>query len=528
MLGSLRGSAPQRNGNGAGFGWAKLPAGKASPALPRVAYDAAVLERIAVHQTRLRVPGVGLDARGVALGSRGLVLLPSLDRLIAFLAVYTEQQTLGGLAESLRIEIVRSKLGTREVALSFDAGGSDRMDRIGEVARLTGGFTFTGTSRHFVQYRDAGAPFGYDATEITATDQPLALYHTTFSQVYDVERTVELESLLLRLMPHADPGAELGSEPVWILAESGLGPSVLSYFARSNVDAEVGVAEWPPETSFDDQPVRRFLFRVEQLPPRMRPLLKGTPGLTAFVPVTPGAAVEHGYHHPIALEACPVFDAEGLVMFRGRGEPALRLGQLPVLADIRSLQRADVVADEAALTGKNEASPTVRIPVRLLPDPASPSSVTAVLVPPDELQLLRRLAYALSTETIRDTRIAITNAGAFVMGTAGVATVPLGFLYWSLHSRVLVPCGARLVPAVGAEVLFEALGAPGDRIIFFRTDGSAVAVPDKAFEPLESALLEAQKWAPIQVTELEEVFETDLPTVWLDELGLSALRGVNG
>ena len=40
-----------------------------------------MLERIALHQTRLHTPGLGLDAKGVALGSKGLVLLPSIDRL---------------------------------------------------------------------------------------------------------------------------------------------------------------------------------------------------------------------------------------------------------------------------------------------------------------------------------------------------------------------------------------------------------------------------------------------------------------
>jgi hypothetical protein len=38
-----------------------------------------MLERVAVHQTRLRTPGLGLDARGVALGGKGVVLLPSID-----------------------------------------------------------------------------------------------------------------------------------------------------------------------------------------------------------------------------------------------------------------------------------------------------------------------------------------------------------------------------------------------------------------------------------------------------------------
>ena len=63
--------------------------------------------------------------------------------------------------------------------------------RVAALAKLVGGMVFTGTSRHFVQYRDLAAPFGYDALEITATDAPLVLYHATFSQVYEVERTIE-------------------------------------------------------------------------------------------------------------------------------------------------------------------------------------------------------------------------------------------------------------------------------------------------------------------------------------------------
>ena len=45
-----------------------------------------MLERIALHQTRLRTPGLGLEGKGVALGAKGVVLLPSLDRLASPLA----------------------------------------------------------------------------------------------------------------------------------------------------------------------------------------------------------------------------------------------------------------------------------------------------------------------------------------------------------------------------------------------------------------------------------------------------------
>src|SRR5687767_10586132 len=266
-----------------------------------------MLERVALHQTRLRVPGVGLDARGVVLGARGLVLLPSLDRLVAWLAVYTESQPLDALT-ALRIEVLKSKLGTRELALSFDAGSSDRMDRVAETARLVGGFTFTGTSRHFVQYRDAAAPFGYDATQLISTDAALALYHDRFTQVYDLDKEVGLRSLLLRLMPHVDPSTVDEGGPRFIVAEQGLGPALIHYFVRSRVEGEVAVGEWPPESAFDEGPVRRYIMRIPDLPKRMRPLMAKTPGITTFLPAGPGVAVEMGYRHPVALRACPVFD----------------------------------------------------------------------------------------------------------------------------------------------------------------------------------------------------------------------------
>src|SRR3954468_13203185 len=151
------------------------------------------------------------------------------------------------------------------------------MDRVAEVARLAGGYTFTGTSRHFVQYRDAAAPFGYDIGQITPSDAALALYHNAFSQTYDAERRIEIRQLLLRLEPPPDPTTAREPGARWLCAEAGLGPALIHYFVRSSVEAEVGIAEWPPESSFDDAPIRRYLFRVASVPERMTQLLSRTP-----------------------------------------------------------------------------------------------------------------------------------------------------------------------------------------------------------------------------------------------------------
>ena len=43
--------------------------------------------------------------------------------------------------------------------------------------------------------------------------------------------------------------------------------------------------------------------------------------------------------------------------------------------------------------------------------------------------------------------------------------------------------------------------------------------------PLETALVEGHNWAPIPVQTLENVFAEQIPTVWLDALGINPLKG---
>src|SRR5258706_13225486 len=98
-----------------------------------------MLERIALHQTRLRTPGLGLDAKGVALGAKGLVLLPSIDRLVAGLSVYTRERTLEDPMPSLEIQPLRSKVRTPELQLTFAAEQIHLIDQVAAPPRLVAG-----------------------------------------------------------------------------------------------------------------------------------------------------------------------------------------------------------------------------------------------------------------------------------------------------------------------------------------------------------------------------------------------------
>jgi hypothetical protein len=488
-----------------------------------------VLERIALHQTRLHTPGLGLDAKGVALGAKGLVLLPSIDRLVALLAVYTRERSLEDLMPSLAMRVVESKLGTREITLEFAAESSDRMDRLAETARLVGGFTFTGTARHFVQYRDAAAPFGYDATELLPTDAALALYHDRFSQTYDVERTIDLRSLVLRLMPRVDPSTLLAPGMRIVVAEQGLGPALVHYFVRSRVEGEVGVAEWPPESAFDDAPVRRWIFRIPELPVRMRRLMVDTPGITCFIPAGPGVAVQAGHRHPVELRACPVFDAAGLVLVRaGKAEP-WTLARLPPMGALTAFARVELrtVGPEAAAAIATTQPSAVRVPLRMAPSTAPWRKVTATWIEPTQVPLLRRLAYALPHATLAQARLAMTHLGAFVRSSAGIEAIPLGTFFVEVHPNLFIPAGYEVTPAVAPDVLSRSLAAPAGQVLFLGTDGRGVAVEQRAFGPMEEALLEAPPWEPLEAEGIDRALEEATLDLKVTSIGMRPLHGVD-
>lgn len=488
-----------------------------------------MLERIALHQTRLRTPGLGLDAKGVALGAKGLVLLASIDRLVLLLGIYTREHSLEDLMPSLEIQLVRSKLGTREITLSFAAESSDRMDRLAETARLVGGYTFTGTSRHFVQYRDASAPFGYDAAQLLATDAAIGLYHDRFTQAYDVDRPLELKPLLLRLMPHVDPATRDAPGPRFLVAEPGLGSALIHYLVRSRVDGEVGLAEWPPASAFDEGPVRRTIVRVPDLPARMRPLMQSTPGITTFLPAGPGVAVEIGYRHPVELRACPVFEPGGLALLRGRGDEPWLLPKLPQMGDLRAFARVELRPESspdariATRAGKPEP---VSVPLRVVPSSLPWRNVTATWLTPEEVPLLRRLAYALPADTIQKTTIALTSRGALLRSPAGIEAIPLGAFYVELRPNLFIPAGYELAPAVAPEILHRAIGAREADVIFVTRDAEAMSLDAASFVPLETALLEAKPLEPLVAEGIEALLTEAVIDLRVAPLGAFPMSGV--
>jgi hypothetical protein len=507
-----------------------------------------VLERVALHQNRFRTPGVGPDARGVLLGQKGVILFASIDRLVAFFRAYSDEGSLDELLAGRQLQRVKTPLRTRELLLSIDAESSYRMDRVASIAKLAGGMVFTGTQRHFVQYRDATSPLGYDVLELLDRDDDAVLYHDTFQQTYEVEREVSFRELLLKLSPYREASLGLGrtAEQAWVTAEVGIGHALIGYLFRWQVDARAALAEWPSESAFDDEARRLLVFDVREAPTRILELMRDLPGVRVYEPIGGQTAVEVGYRHPISLDSCASVFQSGLTLFTGGyqasladGSAASGLGSthevlvfdpLPAFAPVRSLVRASL---QPSLEVEGERPPIALGPVvakpltlRLAKTSEPFSHVHATAVPLADREYLARMLYVLPPKTLASLRAAMTDTHVYLIDPHGIEGVPLGRFFSEIAERIYVPAGLTLVPAVAPAVLKDLVQAQGEDHIFFHpNDPTPQRVPNAAFGLVARSMIDSVAARPVHA-DAPERFDPPLPLMEYDELRRFPLRGV--
>lgn len=454
-----------------------------------------ILERAALHQTRFRAPGIAPDSRGVVLGSKGVLLFSSLDRVVAFFRAYGDEGSLDEVLPTLSIRRVVSPLRTKEVVVMLAAESSYRMDRIAAVARLAGGEAFTGTTRHFVKYRDASAPLGYDVVALAESNADVVLHHDAWRQVYTFEREIPFRELLLKLQPFPVPPTERSAPTrVIVTAEVGVGHAIIGYLFRWRVKASVGLAEWPSESAFDDRPRRLHVLDVDDPPARILGLLRSLPGVTVHEPVGRRFAVQLGFRHPISLDACAsLFPEHSLTLFRGDGG-VLSIDPMPPLSAVRALVRTALARDDARnvaeLVPAEVRMQLVDVSLRLAPTLAPPRRVVASVIRIEEREWLSRMLYLLPSHTLASLRMAITEKAIFLIDQRGIETIPLGRFYSEVADRIYVPAGMTLVPAVAPSVLAELLSDRGTGHAFFEPGEEQPRIlPDEAFGPVSRTVL---------------------------------------
>ncbi|HET6149938.1 MAG TPA: hypothetical protein VFH68_20530 [Polyangia bacterium] len=479
-----------------------------------------MLQRVAVGQVRFNLPGLAVDGRGVVAGRQLAVRFGAIDRLVSFFRLLSAEQSLDDLQPGLRILQARASAGTREAIVVLPAGSSHLAETAVRVARIAGGQGFTGNGKHFVQYRDARAPLGYDAAAISQDPGDLIFYGIENTVPYAVESELPLQKLLLRLSLQRQHGRarELDLAAVlYLTARRGLGPMLAEYFHRAQGSAATaaapgaagaGAATTVPATQplraaaalCDGSPDSAFqagtafwLFRLESVPPRMMGLLSGTPGLELFTPVGANVAVAYGYRHPIHLDACKTaFPGDRFFLFSPSEGGAMVLSPPPVFAAIEDLVRIRPPAprEPDPRPARAMPRPEFAVPLRLEPFPDYQRHAVATLVPWAQAGWLRRLCYTLPATALRGYRLAVLDRGLLLISGGVLDGIPFGTLLDFAAPNLLVPLGARLRPAVSPQILVERTGATGGAMVVFPALGEPpFRVPADAIEPLERRTL---------------------------------------
>src|SRR5213079_297349 len=90
--------------------------------------------------------------------------------------------------------------------------------------------------KHFVQYRDARAPLGYDAASIFQDGGDLIFYGLEHTVAYSIESELPLQKLLLRLSLQRQHGRARDVDAggtLYLTARRGLGPLLAQYLYRA-------------------------------------------------------------------------------------------------------------------------------------------------------------------------------------------------------------------------------------------------------------------------------------------------------
>lgn len=487
-----------------------------------------MLEPVALHRAgaSFRLPGLFQDSRGVVVGSEAAVLVHSHSQLVSLLRLLSTQVTLAELFPSLRCEEVRSAIGSQGYLLRLRCSESRSLDLCARAAAFSGGLLVVGSGRHLVQYRDAGAPLGYDAASLSShSEGDYVVYSATAVLTYSrlaelsLARLVQQQPLLMRrgrleeaLRAH-DPRSSL-----WLLLPPALLRRVLRYLWQRSIAAAAMLPE-PPSALARHEPTGlapegQLLLSVSSELAGAPGALLGLPGLRWLAPLGEQLAVELGHEHPFDLETFgSLFERGQRHLFLAGGAAPLSLPAAPFVPIERLVQLGGIPLPELASpsaptavaapsggraepAGPAIVAPLVTLPLRLAVDATLGRAVAASLVPSAQLRRLAGLLYALPLAVLSSLRALQLSEGLLLIGE--LSYLPLGELFYAAAPQVLVPFGLTVVPRLPAELLAAKLGADGDRWFLLQAGANGGrSAGDAAQLPLSVRVLSSQGLVPL-------------------------------
>ncbi len=506
-----------------------------------------LLEPVAAGQTRFRLHGLFVDARGVAVGREILAIFETIDRLVGFLGAYSEEMSLDELFLSMTLETGRREGGGRAFLLRCQGGDSYAVERIRRLASVVQSVTYTGAGSIFILPRDRQTPFGFDLANPAETvgavgpDDVVAVSETYATRLRVIDRLDPIELVQrLSMRPQPIPGDKIDNDPelcglremALVLVSPGLSSRITSWLWRRQV-AMAGI-----RLSLRDGEPGSLLLRLRTPPGRILDILQAIPGVELFVPVSSRAAVQVGWRHPIHLaSANACLPGDEMYLFRGRADRVERIPGSPKFVDGTYLVEHELSTrppdDEEARLLAPEIS-TVSLSLRTTNVAREPSGV---LIAWSQASMIGGLLYLLPPSVLRSCEFVTLKEGVLVLSERGgggrigaSAMIPLGRRMVEAAPGVLVPDGHELWPRVRPQLVRELLGLEAEELAVYPDDAAACAIRIPAAQrmPLDARAVRASTPVLAEVvSDPPGSLDTD-PTISNERLGRFALWRYRG
>lgn len=467
-------------------------------------------------------PGLRNDARAILVAPEGVIWLEAgapgeaqtpFTRLVRLLGLLSQAMNLPGQVKVFTqgdkgdclIRLTPEKDNVAHLSVFYDAAAA--------AARLVDGRLYIGAGNACVQYRDDGAPRGYDVAGFTARHDSAELLLVAHwgSRLLPLDKFAEmpLAETCCRIAPLPGSRGPL-PEQVFVLTPPVL-YRVLAHYLREHrlryrlaqlVGTDGGTILFevsPRPDAATGRGVPAFVLDYLERLPRVAVLA------TAHEAGAQRFLLQWRHDYPLALaHIAAAFEANELVILSAGRQGNLRVAPAPEFFDGDGL--VSVHARQPAIRTfrpQSAGTPTLQLPVQLRPDAGPLPPVAALLLSRREVGWLRQLLYRVPGAALESYLVCVGEGetGAILLGGGRpIAGIPFGAPLRRVGDTPLfIPLRRRLAPDLSPAALYEVLGLRDD-VYTLLTDEQRLEAPAKAFRPLSQSVMADPKRPPVKLT----------------------------
>lgn len=453
-------------------------------------------------------PGLQASERDILVAPQGIIWLQAeptdtpgsqfnrLVRLVGFLSqalALSEQVSVLEQGANYILHLTPNQSNTAHLSAFYD--------RASDATRLVNGRLYIGQNKAFVQYRDDGAPRGYDVPDFKAPEKSkeLLLVAHWGSEYLSLSGFTELSlhDLCLRVAP-LPATTDQALEQVYALVPSPLYPLLAKYFHAHHLRYRLARLQAPAGTLIlfeigprPDAPVGQVVpgFILDYLSrlPRVALLVQ------AYQSGNLSILLQWKYHYPLYLpHVVDAFPSKEMLLLVADPYPNLLINPAPQFFDGDELLDIHLPSTKVLqLTQLPANAPSaLKLEVRLHPDNGPTPPTATLILSAQELAWLRHLLYLLPGEAFRDYTLYQGKELSVLLGNnRPIEGLPFGIPLRRPGNRALfIPLRSHFMPDLPWPLLQEVL-AIKENIYTFLTPDYRLDLSATLFAPLSRVLI---------------------------------------